>query len=695
MIPLEKLLELETRGAATPPAAIACFDFVTLACVFVDDGYASMAGVAPSALIGRPIDEIVGRVPAARMQQYVDEVKRTGQSLRYTQPAQDADGRGRFYEVSLVPLPGAQDSATPQFLCAIVTDSTAEHEFAKELRSTSERGRRFFEASREGMLFHKDGMITDVNPQIMAMLGYRADEMIGRPTIEFVPTDQRESFSRVITSGRDVTRESFAIKKDGTLLDVEYTTRDLVWRDTQQRLILMTDITARRNAERRIRFLAFNDLLTGLPNRAQFDERLTTLITECSATNSEFATLFIDLDHLKRVNDSLGHAAGDALLESIAWRLEATCSSATPVNRQAWLARIGGDEFVIAYKMDNREELAQFTGALVESLRSPIDVEQRAFRVSASIGVAIFPDHGRTPSQLLKNADSAMYLAKREGRDTVREFDHSLSAAADYALETEQQLAMALNADEFRLHYQPIVSADGKQLLGAEALIRWQHPERGLVMPDEFIRIAEEGSMIGPISRWVLQQALRDLVRWIAIGWQDACVSINLSGQQFRDPTFAQAVTDALANAGIEGKHLELEFTERVLMSEIDHARSALDTFRALSVSLAIDDFGTGYSSLSRLREFPIQRLKVDKSFVADLPHSYTALAVVNALLQLGRGLTINVVAEGVETEAQRECLELLGCEAMQGYFFARPMPAEQFIDWLALHPALRTAEQN
>jgi diguanylate cyclase (GGDEF)-like protein/PAS domain S-box-containing protein len=682
MIPLEKLLELEARGAASAPAAMACFDFKTLVCTFVDEGYAKLAGVEPSALIGRHMDEIVGRGTIERTQHYLEVVKRTHRSVRYAQAARAADGSGRYYDVSLVPIT-AIDCVEPEQLYAIVTDSTAEHEFAKELRNTADRSRRFFEASQEGMVFHQSGVITDVNPQMLAMLGYSLSEMIGHNTLEFVPSEEQERVRAVIASGRETTYESTALAKDGTRVDVEYTVRNLVWNNTNQRLILVRDITERRVAEKRIRFLALNDALTGLPNRAQLDARLVALIAESRTRQHKFATLFIDLDHLKRVNDSLGHAAGDALLAETARRLEKACSAASPLDEEAWLARIGGDEFVITFKMKDSGDLLRFTRELTATLRRPIQVEQRAFRVSASVGVAIYPDHGSTASQLLKNADAAMYLAKGDGRDTVRVFDQSLADAADYALETEQLLAVALNEDQLRLHFQPIVNANGVELLGVEALIRWQHPERGLVMPDEFIRIAEQGPIIAPISRWVLEEALRHLKSWIALGWRGACVSINLSGQQFRDPAFADAVTDALADAQVDGKRLELEFTERVLMNELDGARSALEKLRAIGVSLAIDDFGTGYSSLSRLRESPIQKLKIDQSFVADLPNSHTALAVVASLLQLGRGLSIEVIAEGVETEAQRECLELLGCRAMQGYLFAQPMDPIAFVAWL------------
>jgi EAL domain-containing protein (putative c-di-GMP-specific phosphodiesterase class I) len=279
-----------------------------------------------------------------------------------------------------------------------------------------------------------------------------------------------------------------------------------------------------------------------------------------------------------------------------------------------------------------------------------------------------------------------MYLAKTEGRDTVRYFDESLAKRADARLETEQALVVALRESQFQLFFQPIVSGDGRQLIGAEALLRWAHPTRGLLRPDEFVEIAEEGHLIVAIGQWVLLEALSHASRWIALGWHDARVSVNLSSNEFRDPGFSERVLIALESRQLSGAHLELEFTERMLMDHEAVVRAPLAALREAGVSLAIDDFGTGFSSLSRLRAMPIDTLKIDQSFTADIPESHSALAIVTALLQLGRGLSIDVIAEGVETEAQRECLELLGCAAMQGYLFAEPMSGSEFEQWLREH---------
>ena len=371
------------------------------------------------------------------------------------------------------------------------------------------------------------------------------------------------------------------------------------------------------------------------------------------------------------------------LLVSVGERLLDFCESCVSTKDKPWLARLGGDEFVVILTHADAARCYQFSLQLQATLQRPIDIQGRKILVTASVGVASYPHDGDTPSQLLKNADMAMYHAKASGRDTTRFFDQSLARAADHALVIEEELGVALQGKALVLHYQPEVSADGKRVLSVEALIRWQHPTRGLLGPDEFIPIAEGLHLILPIGQWVIDEALAQVPRWQRLGWREAKVAVNLSSNQLRAPGFADNVLQSLNRLGLSGECLELELTERMLMSGDANVLSALTRLKLAGVSMAIDDFGTGLSSLSRLRTLPIEKLKIDKSFVLELPDSASAVAIVNSILELARGLSLAAIAEGVETRAQRQCLESLGCQAMQGFLFTEPLAADEFADWL------------
>ncbi len=666
--------------AENVPAMLAVFDSKTQRCVYANERYAALSGNRAGEMIGMRFVEIIGEAALKEVQPHIDRSMKYREAVNYARSVEMPNGEVKHLEVSFAP----DARAGVERIYVLIADVTKHRSAEVALEHSVERLRKFMAASEEGIAFHIDGTITDVNHALTRMLGYEASEFVGFPTLKFVPNDEHERVRAVIESGAETAYESRAIHKTRGAISVEYIVRNMVWSGVFQRMVIVRDLSERKTSEQRIRYLALHDALSGLPNRASLDEHLLELVSAESARS--FATLFVDVDQLKRVNDSLGHAAGDALLSQLAERLSMQCRAASSLNHEAWLSRIGGDEFVVTYLMQDDADLQRFVDSIVACFHAPFSVEHRDIRVSASVGISVFPRDGKTPSQLLKNADAAMYLAKGDGRDTVRFFNESLARRADIVLETSQALAIAVQSDQFRLFFQPQLSADGKQLLGAEALLRWQHPVRGLLAPDEFIQIAEEGHLIVTIGHWVLAEALRHVKRWIDAGWPDARVAVNLSGNEFSEVGFTESVLAALKHAGLDGTHLELEFTERMLMDEEGKTRDALEELKAAGIGLAIDDFGTGFSSFSRLRAMPIDTLKIDQSFVADIPDSHSALAIVTALLQLGRGLSIDVLAEGVENESQRECLELLGCPAMQGYLFAKPMPGDEFQKWMVAH---------
>jgi diguanylate cyclase (GGDEF)-like protein/PAS domain S-box-containing protein len=661
------------------PAMVACFDVETFSCVYANESYARLAGLSVDTVIGKTFSEITGKEATAEIMPYVEEGIRTNKTVRYVRSLIDAKGGRHWIEVALVP------NREPKMDRAyvLIFDITRHRDAEIAMRESSDRLQKFFAASEEGIVFHTNGIITDANPPLLRLLGYQSSEVMGRSTLDFVPPEARDKATRVIASGIETSYTSSVLTKAGKTVPVEFVVRNMLWNDKPQRMVVVRDLSGRIAAEERIRFLALNDSLTGLPNRAQLDERLRVLIESTRAAGRIFATMFIDLDQVKRVNDSLGHAAGDQLLVEVAQRLVQVCTQVNVECEHAWLARLGGDEFVITFAPKQESELAQFVQQVMAVFQQPMPLEHRELRVSASVGIAVFPKDGTTPSQLLKNADSAMYLAKTQGRATVRYFDESLARAANMALEIEHELSDALESHQFRVYYQPQLSADGARLIGVEALIRWQHPTRGLISPDHFIEVAEDVHLILPMGQWVMDQSLAEVKRWRSAGWTNARVAVNLSSNQFRDADFAQNIEAALDRAQVPGECLELELTERMVMGDATQVQDILSRLKRRGVTLSIDDFGTGLSSLSRLRSLPIDQIKIDQSFVSDLPASHSALAIVTSLIQLGRGLSLQVVAEGVETEDQRECLDLLGCPVLQGYLFAKPMPADEFIEWL------------
>ena len=661
------------------PVMLACYDVATGQCIYANAPYAALGGMTSQQVLGKTIEQIIGVDAADRVRPHLKRMIALQAPISYTRPTNLPGDHPHWIEVRLVPC--GKPIANRVFV--MVFDITPHRLTELKSLEVATRLGKFMQASAEGMAFHVQGTITDVNPPLLKMLGYTIDEMVGHKTLEFVPENHHAQVMTAMATGVETSYDSFAIHKDGRVLPVEYSVRDFQWDDKPQRLIIVRDLSERRAAEERIRFLALHDVLTGLPNRAQLDDHLSQLVAGAHRRNDQFSVFFIDLDQLKRVNDSLGHSLGDVLLASVAERLLDFCESNNSAGDTPWLARLGGDEFVVTLSHTNAARCYEFSVQLQGTLRRPIDVHGRNILITASVGVASYPDDGDTPSQLLKNADMAMYAAKGSGRDTTRFFDQSLAHAADLALVIEEELGQALESRAFVLHYQPEVSADGKRVLSAEALIRWQHPTRGLLSPDEFIPIAEGLHLIVPIGQWVIDEALAQIPRWRQLGWRAAKVAVNLSSNQLRAPGFADTVLQSLERLGLSADCLELELTERMLMSEDASVLATLMRLKQAGVSLAIDDFGTGLSSLSRLRNLPIEKLKIDKSFVLELPDSASSVAIVNSVLELARGLSLAAVAEGVESKAQRQCLESLGCQAMQGFLFTEPLGPNEFAAWL------------
>ncbi|NMF87945.1 EAL domain-containing protein [Aromatoleum petrolei] len=443
---------------------------------------------------------------------------------------------------------------------------------------------------------------------------------------------------------------------------------------------ILNDVTERKEAEAQLAFLAHHDRLTGLPNRAYFDQRLGQVLAGANRGQG-FALCFVDLDRFKVINDSLGHGAGDAVLVEVARRIAGVCRGGDT------LVRLAGDEFVILIEGAGESgDAAAVAERVLQALSRPVSAAGRDVDVAASLGIALCPDDGRDAETLLRNADAAMYAAKAAGRNTFRFYDEAMNRRARLRLSFEADLRRAAARGQLELFYQPQLRGDDGALVGAEALLRWRHPERGLVSPLEFIPVAEEAGIIAELGEWALREAARQIADWRRRGVAVPRVAVNLSARQFHAPDLVERVTRILAEAEVPSAWIELEITESTAMQDPAGAVRMLQRLREHGLEVAMDDFGTGHSSLGMLRTLPIDVLKLDRSFVQHLPASGTDAAVATAVVTLARQLGLAVVAEGVETPAQRAFLADLGCDRLQGFLFARPLPAAEVEAWLLRH---------
>jgi diguanylate cyclase (GGDEF)-like protein/PAS domain S-box-containing protein len=544
-------------------------------------------------------------------------------------------------------------------------------------RQTEERLRQagvILETTAEGIfIMDRDRHIVSVNPAFIAITGYRAEQVLGcdpdvllhvrRHSDQFYP--RLESTAEGRWQGdidcRNSKGEVFPAWENVSVV------RDAAGRVTHY-VVAFSDISALRRVEEKFNQLAHYDPLTGLPNRLLFDDRLDQALKYTRRVGQRCALLFVDLDGFKVINDTLGHASGDLLLQTVAARIKGV------VRRSDTAARLGGDEFVIVANIAHPEDGARLAHKLIEVLGAPIDLGSERIVMSASVGVAVYPNDGGDRHALLKAADTAMYAAKAQGRNRYCFYTQEMALRAAERMRIEQGLRRAIDTHGLILHYQPQVRLRDGAITGMEALVRWQHPEQGLIGPDRFIAIAEESGVIEPLGRWVLFTACREAARWDEAGGPPLRLAVNISARQIARDHLEDTVRAALAESGFPAARLEIEITESTLQV-VENSRQFLDALKTLGVSIAIDDFGTGYSSLSILKDLPIDRLKVDRAFVRDIPGDGNDLAIVEAISALSRTLKLDVTAEGVETEAQLDALRRLDCEEGQGYLFSRPVP--------------------
>ncbi|OWY38793.1 diguanylate cyclase [Xenophilus sp. AP218F] len=538
-----------------------------------------------------------------------------------------------------------------------------------------------FESTLEGIVItDSQGVIQSVNPAFSRITGYSREESLGQRTSMLKSGRQPPEFYQQMWRGlkEDGRWQGEVInRRKGGLLYTEHLSITAI-RDASGQCLhyvaVFSDITQRKQAEERLHFLANHDVLTGLPNRTLFLETLNGAVARARAAREGLALLFIDLDRFKLVNDTMGHLAGDQLLVRISQLL---CKLAQP---GAMAARLSGDEFAIMLeKVESVAHVANCAQALLEAISGLSGAAGQELFISASIGISMFPDDGQAADVLLVNADTAMYRAKERGKNGFQFYTADMNARAIERLKLEYSLHRALALREFEVWYQPKVALDSMRIVGAEALLRWRHPELGDIPPSRFIPIAEEGALIVQIGAWVLETACADIRRWQRAGLEPGRVAVNVSGRQLKHGNFAAQVEQTLRRHGLDSPALELEITESVAMEESCGMGSVLARLKALGIYLSIDDFGTGYSSLSYLKRLPVRGLKIDRSFIAELQQDKDDAAITQAIISIARSLGLEVVAEGVEEEAQRRFLLSQGCLCAQGFLFSPPLPRAEF----------------
>ena len=647
-------------------------------------------------LVGRKLEEFVG----------ADDLEHFHERMRYLcagpgvigfqeRAVRCADGSAAVVEVASV----SYLERGRLVVQSVLRDVSEQRKAREALAEREKRFRDVLEASGE-YVWETDlaWRYTFLSERIEAVLGHPRHQVIGRTPREFMPLPEAQALEGWF-AGRSLRGESFrdlvhrSITKSGGLIWQSVTGvpvfdsagKHIGYRGTG------VDVTARKQAEERIQYLATRDALTGLPNRALLSDRVDLAVLAAARSRGSLALLFLDLDRFKLVNESLGHAAGDALLRAVAERLGAT------LRRDDTLARIGGDEFVLLWNgLKNSQDATTLAQRALAILARPFTIEGRMLSVTASIGISVYPDDGRDFAELLKNADTAANHAKETGRNSFRFFSPELNARAVARLGMENDLRQALARGELLLQWQPVVSSNpvraGRQLVGAEVLLRWQHPQRGMLMPDRFIPVAEDCGLIRPLGKWTLERAISQIGAWrrerpVA---KELWFALNVSAQELgQGEVYVAQLAEALAASQVPGACIELEITERTLMSQLAENVATLRKLGALGVRVAIDDFGTGYSSLAYLRQLPIDKLKIDRSFLRELDAHPYDVTIAQTIAAMAKALGLRVAAEGVESAAQLARLQAIGCDEWQGHHFSASLDAVDFARLFANRIAL------
>jgi len=645
------------------------------------DSFCRMLGYSREEMVGMNVAQWNAQLGTGELRAHVQgQFARKDRSLFETRHRRK-DGSCFDVEVSGYPL--ELDGSPVLFNSS--RDITERKRAQDSLRESEMRLRAIIEQSPVGMAFSRDGITVNVNAVYLDMFGFAsAAQVCGRPLLEQIAPSCRAEVEarhrrRLEFDTEPSTYESIGLRADGSQFPLQITAKRLMLKDGPLTLAFLMDITRQRASEDEIRRLAFFDQLTDLPNRRLLLDRLQHAIYSSGRTGRHGALLFIDLDNFKSLNDTLGHTVGDALLKLVALRLRENVRASDSVGR------LGGDEFVVILEdlSTNLMEAAQQTevasSKLLAALRPAYRLPSGESHCTASLGATVFSGNSQSQDELLKQADIAMYQAKKAGRDEMRFFDPCMQQAINAKAALEGELRQALERRQFQLHFQVQVDSAGRAF-GAEALIRWIHPERGRVSPLDFIPLAEETDLIVPIGQWVLETACAQIKAWEAhLATRTLSLCVNVSARQFHRGDFVQSVLDTVAVHAINPARLTIELTESLLLEKVEETIATMNALRRIGIRFSLDDFGTGYSSLQYLKRLPLHQLKIDQSFVRDIAIDSNDLAIVQTIIAMARSLNLDVIAEGVETDEQCRLLVSRGCNEFQGYLFGRPVPIAEF----------------
>jgi diguanylate cyclase (GGDEF)-like protein/PAS domain S-box-containing protein len=640
---------------------------------------------------GTTLEEMVGwgwkKAHPDHVQRIVDNISQcfqTGEAWEDTFPLRDRHGNYRWFLSRAVPIRDSRGKVSRWF--GTNTDISDSKVLEEALFVEKERAQVTLKCIGDAVICTDiSGNITFLNIVAEKMTGWSCQEAAGRPLAEVfriidgaTRLPAPDPLEMAIAQNRTValTANCVLLRRDGSEFPIEDSAAPIHNRagGVIGGVIVFHDVSAARAMALQMMYSAQHDFVTNLPNRLLLNDRTTQSISLARRNNRSVAVLFLDLDHFKYINDSLGHAVGDQLLQCVSKRLQTSVRGSDTVSRQ------GGDEFVILLsEITHPEHAATIAQKILLSLNVPYSIEGHDLHIDGSIGISIYPADGEDAETLIKNADTAMYHAKERGRNNFQFFTSEMNLKSVRRQSTESNLRRAIERDEFLLHYQPKVNLVTGEITGVEALIRWQQPDRGLVPPAQFVPIAEDCGLILPIGRWVLREACRQAREWQAADLPFKSISVNVSAAEFRDKGFVQGVATVLAETGLDAHHLDLELTEGVLMADAESTGATLQALKAMGVHLAVDDFGTGYSSLSYLRQFPIDVLKIDQSFVRQITADPDDSTIVSAIIDMGKNLKQRVIAEGIETQEQLAFLQSRHCAEGQGYLFSRPLPASEF----------------